>query len=370
MREKLRKINNEFQDFNFSQSGISNLADQHDDARETSSRLPENPIIGRMGEKQEIINLLSAGTNNDETVIVAIHGLGGLGKSTLAQQVYHDAQFKKYDHRIWVYVSRDLSLKKIGSSIISLITKEGGQQNRDTLEAINQCLDNLLHGKKVLIVLDDLWEENDTELGRLKSMLHVGRKGTMIDVIVTTRSEDIAGKVSTCKPYKLQPLNDETCWEIIKRYSRFEDQHNQERLQQIGLDIAKKCKGVPLGAQALGYMLQSKNLMEWIEINNSDIWNESYKENSGVLPSLKLSYERMSPQLRICFSYCAIFPKGHIIVEDELIHQWIALDFIKPSKGKVYIRKLLGMSFLQVSKFPKVQQQYFYEYRLIFTYSH
>jgi hypothetical protein len=38
MREKLRKINNKFQDFNFSQGGISNLADQHDDARETSSR--------------------------------------------------------------------------------------------------------------------------------------------------------------------------------------------------------------------------------------------------------------------------------------------------------------------------------------------
>ncbi|CAL4990932.1 unnamed protein product [Urochloa decumbens] len=363
MREGLRKINKDFRDFNFSVGSTSTLVEQHDDIRETSSQLPEKPIIGRNGEKQEIINILSAGTNNDETVIIAIHGLGGMGKSTLAQQVYNDAQFKNYEHRIWVYVSRDFSLKKIGNSIISLI-QTGGQQNKHTLEEINKCLDNLLHGKKVLIVLDDLWEEKDTELGKLRSMLQVGKKGTTVDVIVTTRKEDIASKVSTCKPYKLQPLKDYTCWEIIKRHSRFEDQHNQERLGQIGLDIAKKCGGVPLAAQALGYMLQSKDQYGWTEINNSDIWNESSEDNGGVLPSLKLSYERMHPQLRICFSYCAIFPKGHNTTEDDLIHQWIALGFIKPSKGKEYIRQLLGMSFLQVSKLPKTSGDHMAQYTM------
>jgi len=123
MREELEKINKEFRDFNFSQGSTSApVKQQDDDVRETSSDLTEKPIVGRDGEKQEIINLLSSGTNNDETVIVTIHGLGGIGKSTLAQLVYNDAQIiKKYDHRIWVYVSRDFSLKKIGSSIVTLI---------------------------------------------------------------------------------------------------------------------------------------------------------------------------------------------------------------------------------------------------------
>ncbi|KAF8644890.1 hypothetical protein HU200_066286 [Digitaria exilis] len=351
IREDLRKINKDFQDFNFS-VGRSGTSEQHNDVRETSSDLPEKTIISRHREKQEIINLLSARNNNDETIIIGIHGLGGMGKSTLAQLVYND-QFKNYDHPVWVYISQDFNLKRIGNSIISQISTEGGQQNRDTLEAINRCLKNLLHGKKVLIVLDDLWEE-DTELERLKTMLQVGKKGTMVDVIVTTRNEDIARKVSTCKSYELQPLKDETCWEIIKRYSEFEDQPNKRRLEEIGLDIAKKCGGVPLAAQALGYMLRSKDLDVWTETNNSDIWNESSDDNGGVLPSLKLSYERMQPQLRMCFSYCAIFPKGHNIAADDLIYQWIALGFInKPSKGKEYIRQLLGMSFLQVSKLPK-----------------
>ncbi|CAL5046357.1 unnamed protein product [Urochloa decumbens] len=365
MREELRKTNKEFRDFNFTQGCSSTTSvEQHDDVRETSSLLPEKPIIGRNEDKQEIIKLLCASTNNDETVIVAIHGLGGIGKSTLAQLVYNDAQFKNYDNCIWVYVSRNFALKKIGRSIISQLSIEGVQQNWDTLHMINQCLDKLLHGKKVLIVLDDLWEEKDTELGKLRSMLHVGRKGSMIDVIVTTRNEDIAGKVSTSKPYKLRPLKDDRCWEIIKMCSKFEQKHNQERLEQIGLDIAKKCGGVALAAQAVGYMLQSKDLSGWTEINNNDIWNESSEDNGGVLPSLKLSYERMPPQLRICFSYCAIFPKGHNIAEDDLIHQWIALDFIKPSKGKEYIRQLLGMSFLQMSMQTSTTEKHIAQYTM------
>jgi len=112
-REELRKINNKFHSFNFTQGGSTPSVEQHYDIRETSSLLPEEPIIGRNGEKQEIMKLLSASTNNDETLILPIYGLGGMGKSTLAQLVYNDAQFKKYDHRIWVYVSRDFSLKKI-----------------------------------------------------------------------------------------------------------------------------------------------------------------------------------------------------------------------------------------------------------------
>jgi len=356
LRKELMKINMEFGSFEFiSTQGTSTTNVQHYDKFETTSHfLPE--VEGREGEKQEIINLLlHARSNHDEseTVIVPIYALGGMGKTTLAQLVYNDDQFKKqYDCRMWVYVSQDFNLLKIGNSIISQVSAEGAQQSRDLqnrgLQVIMDCLDNLLCNKKVLIVLDDLWEKDDTELSKLKNMLHVGKKGSMIDVIVTTREEEIARKVSTSKLYKLHPLKDDVCWEIIKRSSNC----NQKEFEWIGLDIAKKCVGVPLAAQALGYMLQSKDISEWKNINDSDIWNET--SDDRVLPSLRLSYQRMPQQLRICFAYCAIFSKGHNIVENDLIHQWSVLGFIETSKGKEYIKHLLGMSFLQVSKMPLV----------------
>ncbi|WVZ50149.1 hypothetical protein U9M48_001435 [Paspalum notatum var. saurae] len=351
-RENLSKINKEFQSFNFRQSTTMTIEECYN-KRETTSRLPEEPIIGRDGEKLKIIDLLlSADTNNDKIVIVPIYGLAGMGKSTLARQVYNDDQFKKYNHLIWVYVSQDFSLSKIGRSIISQLPKDGGQQDSDTLQVIMNCIDNLLKGKNVLVVLDDLWEDRQTELDNLRMLLHV--KDSMIRVIITTRREDIAREMSTSKPYKLQPLKDNLCWEIIKRYSEFDLKSNKEKLEKIGLDIAKKCGGVALAARAIGSMLRSKDdESKWTEINNSDIWNEPHKDND-VLPSLKLSYEKMPPQLRICFSYCAIFPKGHNIVEDDLVHQWIAQGFVERSKGMECINILLEMSFLQVSKLPSV----------------
>ncbi|CAL5017795.1 unnamed protein product [Urochloa decumbens] len=368
MRDKLRKIKEDFANFNFSSTEVPNTTIvQHYDKHETTSDFL-NEVKGRDGENKEIINKLSACNDNDEreTVIIPIYALGGMGKTTLAQLVYNNDQFKNYDHRIWVYVSQDFNLLKIGNSIISLLQKGGGQQNggynNSNLQVIKQCLDGLLHGKKVLIVLDDLWEEDDTELRKLNNMLHVGRQGSMIDVIVTTRKESIARKVSTSEPYRLHPLDDKICWEMIRISSMVDGKSNQNEFELIGMDLAKKCGGVPLAAEALGRMLQSKDLSEWRKINNNGIWNET--SNDPVLSSLMLSYQRMTPQLRICFSYCALFSKGQNIIENDLIHQWIAQDFIEPSKGKEYIKQLLAMSFLHVSKLSSTSKDHVVRYTM------
>jgi DNA-binding XRE family transcriptional regulator len=352
MREKLEKISKERQNFNFALTIGASLEQQHYDQRETTSDVNEAKIFGRDGEKKEIIDILSASRWENGTMILPIYGLGGMGKSTLAQLVYNDTQFKQYEHLAWVYVSQEFDLKKIGRSIISQLSVDGSLQNLDTLQMISQCLNKLLPGRKILIVLDDIWEEDASELDKLKHMLHVEKKGSMADVLITTRSESIANKICTSKPHKIQPLDDSVCWDIIKNYSGFKEKSNKVKLEQIGLDIAKKCRGVALAARGLGYMLNTEDLAGWSEMNKNDIWNN---ESTDVLPSLKLSYERVLPILRLCFSYCAIFPKGHEISEDDLIYQWISLDFIKkPSDGKKYIKQLLGMSFLQHSKLPSV----------------
>jgi len=199
-----------------------------------------------------------------------------------------------------------------------------------------------------------------------------------IIVLVTTRSELVAERICTnLQPHKILPLTNDMCWDIIKQRSGFKDRNDKEQLMGIGLEIAQKCAGVALAALSLGFTLRSMNFNEWMKVKDSDIWNEPVSKDfslpNQVLASLMLSYSYMSPLLKPCFTYCATFPKGHKIVKDDLIYQWIALDFIKPTKllsnmqlCEKYIVQLLGLSFFQQPVSFKTSEVY-YEQATFFT---
>ncbi|CAM0948539.1 unnamed protein product [Alopecurus aequalis] len=331
---------------------------QGTDIRETTSDVEEALIIGRTEDKHKTIATLSESITPEFTVL-PIYGIGGIGKTTLAQLVFNDSQFSDYS-RVWVYVSQNLDLHKIGNSIISQLSEETHIAEK---QIIHNRLRKILAGKKILIVLDDVWENNPDTLETLKAMLRLGA-GSMVTIIVTTRDEAIAREIChTVEPYKLDTFSDKVCWKIIKQKTSFKDRVDKKQLKHIGREIATKCGGVALAAQSLGYMLKHMRYSdEWESVRDSYIWNLSTSEGTSsrsheVLASLLLSYSHMPDWLKLCFSYCAVFPKGHLISKYDLIHQWIALQFIGPSRifdsmqlCEKYITQLLGMSFLQYAK--------------------
>jgi hypothetical protein len=220
-------------------------------------------------------------------------------------------------------------------------------------------LHEVLNCKKVLIVLDDLWEEDSIQLQLLKSMLTF--LGDMVNVIVTTRNEAIARKICTVvQPYRLNPLGDDTCWKIIKKLIDFEE---NEELEKIGRKIASNCWGLPLEAVEYARWLEgSRDPTEWERMGiESNFWNRS----QDLLSTFGLSYISMPPELRLfCDYYFDIFPMGHNIVKDDLVHQWIALDFVEPSERlsateivEGYITRLLDMSFFQTTKSDTVSNR-------------
>ncbi|CAL4899569.1 unnamed protein product [Urochloa decumbens] len=309
---------------------------------------PEKHIVGRTEEKVKIIASLFEGMSRKITIL-PIYGMGGIGKTTFARLIYDDSKFDYYS-KVWVNVSQRFDLNTILKSIISQLSGKESLSNKI-------CLSDLLSGKNILIVLDDVWEDNQFMLKELKDKLYHDKSN--ITILVTTRSERVAEIMCTnLQPYKILPLTDEMCWDIIKQRSGFEDRDNKEQLMGIGRKIAQKCGGMPLAALSLGFTLRSMNFDLWMKVKDSDIWNESFSKElsvpNPVLPSLKLSYSHISsPCLKQCFIYCSTFPKGHEMFKDDLIYQWISLDFIKPTKlhsnielGEKYIAQLLGLSFL------------------------
>jgi hypothetical protein len=354
VREKLEKIKSDHDAFNFRTNNNSYFQQVVDDRATSQEAI--TAILGRDQEKQKLIYLLMEASTSSDFIVLPICGIGGIGKTTLAQLLFQDTHFKNYA-KAWVYVSQTFNMKKIVDDIASQLEKDWSR--------LTDIQESNAASKKNLIILDDLWENDDFKLDDLKSSLKKVGNGQKVHVTVTTRDIGIALKIQTIEAHKIDALSLDVCWIIIKQIVDFETWPEKERLEVTGKEIAEKCRGVPLAARAIGYILRSRrDIQEWISVKESGIWNISLSESSpydNVLASLKLSYSIMRPQLRLCFAYCAVFPKGHKLAKDELIYQWAALGFIKPSEefpiwkhGEDCIKQLLEMSFLQHSKSPVV----------------
>ncbi|KAL8462166.1 hypothetical protein ACS0TY_032487 [Phlomoides rotata] len=286
--------------------------------------------------------------NGEESVIkvVSIVGMGGLGKTTLAQLLYNDEGVEKsFELRIWICVSDPFDLAAIAKGILESI-KKGSSPNTNQLDVLFKHVKESISGKKFLLVLDDVWTEDYNKWEPLNNSLRCGGVGSKI--LVTTRNERVAKIMGTIQNDIHRPgqLSDEDCWLVLHHIALFgRNDLDFEKFEDIGKKIVKKCNGLPLAAKALGSVLRFKNDLEaWVNVLNSEIW-EMKEAEVDLFPHLLLSYNELSPTLKHCFSYCAIFPKDSEIVVESLIGNWMALGYLGSNTGDM---ELKGREFFDV----------------------
>ncbi|KAJ1386243.1 Virus X resistance protein-like, coiled-coil domain [Sesbania bispinosa] len=300
--------------------------------RETTPTIIQPQIYGRDDDKEKIVEfLLNQARASDFLSIYPIVGLGGVGKTTLAQMVYNDDRVRStFNTQIWICVSEDFSLKRILCSIIRSISDE--KCDVWDLHKIGREVQELLQSKRYLLVFDDVWKMNQElksgltqdKWNKLKSLLSCGSKGASI--LVSTRDRDVATIMGTCQAHHLSCLSDHECWLLFKQCA-FANREEREELVAIGKEIVKKCGGLPLAARALGSLLYTKSEeKEWLEVKESRLWD--LQDENSILPALRLSYVHLMPALKQCFAFCAIFPKDEEIMKEDLIHLWMANGFI------------------------------------------
>ncbi|XP_026445046.1 disease resistance protein RGA2-like [Papaver somniferum] len=331
-------------------------------SRQTTSFANQSQIVGREGDKDKLIKILTTVTtassstslsNNleKELPVVSIVGMGGLGKTTLAQLVYNDDSVNRYfEPKIWVCVSDDFDVYRLLSYIMESITQEkfSDLSNFDVL--VRKVREQLAE-KRFLLVLDDLWNEDAEQWGRLQSSLTVGAEGCKI--LVTTRKRQVADVVKgSISPYFLEKLRADECWSIMERKAFSPGGAlKTPNMDNIGKEIANKCSGLPLAAKFLGSLMHSKNKeSNWLSIRDDDMWNGPAE--SKIIPVLKCSYDNLSPHLQRCFSYCSIFPKDRELSKQTLIQLWMAEGFLQPFNdcsfedvGDEYFESLMWSSF-------------------------
>nr|DAD31720.1 TPA_asm: hypothetical protein HUJ06_010571 [Nelumbo nucifera] len=237
-------------------------------------------------------------------------------------------------------------MNKKREKILKEILKSLVERNTLTnLDVILRCLQENLGGKKFLLVLDEVWNEERSKWDILKDYLLKTQAAKGSKIVVTTRKVEVAKTIGT---FPLHPFAEGGALETPK-------------LVEIGREIADKCKGLPLAAKALGGLMYSKKEEEeWVSVQNSEIWDLSESESSGILPALMLSYDHLPSHLKQCVAYCSLYPKGFMIDKIALIQQWMAQGFIQHQGstlgegrkemediGNDYFNHLLWNSFFQ-----------------------
>ncbi|XP_030940191.1 disease resistance protein RGA2-like [Quercus lobata] len=326
INQSLAKIVNTVAHFNlrmeFATSNPKIILDKNMD-----SLVNDSEVVGR-GYDVYIVNKLTSSSNQHGISILHIVGVAGLGKSTLAKEVYNHEQAKKHSNvLVWVNVSKNLDVKGILREILKSL-------NKDLIDlediAILKELWERMHGKKYLLVLDDVRNEDHEEWNTLRRYLLRINSSTSNNIIVTTRSNSVAQIMGTVSPYCLDELSNDECWSILVKRA-FANELTLD-LQAIGIEIVKNCRRVPWAARVLGGTMYLKNdKSEWLSIQDNFIWDLLDDDNNGIFHVLKLSFDHLPiPSLKQCFVYCAIFPEDYDMKKDELIQHWMAKGFLEP----------------------------------------
>ncbi|XP_049379740.1 putative disease resistance RPP13-like protein 1 [Solanum stenotomum] len=306
----------------------------------------ESDIFGRHKEIKDLIDLLlSEDASGGNLTVVPIVGMGGAGKTTLAKVVCNDEKVK--DHfglKAWYCVSEPYDAFRITKGLLqemgSFDSKNDGNFNQ-----LQVKLKEGLKGKKFLVVLDDVWNDDYNEWDNLRNVFVQGDVGSKI--IVTTRKESVAKMMCADRcAITVGTLSKDDSWALFKRHSLENREHSE--LEEVGKKIADKCKGLPLALKALAGVLRGKSEVdEWRNILRSEIWDQQSCWN-GTLPALMLSYNDLPPHLKRCFAFCAIYPKDYEFCKDQAIYLWIANGLVKQfCLGNEYFDELRSRSLFE-----------------------
>ncbi|GMN19598.1 hypothetical protein TIFTF001_050945 [Ficus carica] len=234
-----------------SSSSVTNNIARHELRYNDARLLHENQLVGIDQPKQELVRwLLDDAVPNSQ--VVAVVGMGGLGKTTLVSQVYRDAEVKQcFQHCAWITVSKSFNLQELLVKIIEQLLKGISQQvpnatySKDIISLKEDIID-FLGDTKYLVVLDDLWSVDSWD--DLKNAFPIDNNNGG-RLIVTTRNFDVASTTTRDvfggNIYQLDTLSSEDSWNLFCSRA-FQGNLCPHHLENSCVYILKRCLGLPL----------------------------------------------------------------------------------------------------------------------------
>ncbi|KAH0717693.1 hypothetical protein KY285_013724 [Solanum tuberosum] len=280
-----------------------------------------SPLVANkdtVGLEKHVNSVVSILLKEDKRLRVAsIVGMGGVGKTTLAKEVYNQTQIRNmFDAWAWLY-----------------------RRLEDT------CY---------LIVLDDIWTTEACDL-IVRSFPDNGKSSRLL---LTCRSKEVALHADAHTTlYEHKVLSEEESWELFLKKAVAEDREFPHDLVGVGKEILEKCDGLPLAITVIGGLLarKKKQRSEWQRVQRNLDLHLVRSHTYGVSAILALSYKDLPPHLKSCFLYLGLLQKGKDIPVTQLMHIWIAHGLIHQNGEQKledivedYLDDLISRNMLQV----------------------
>ncbi|KAK1282363.1 putative disease resistance protein RGA1 [Acorus calamus] len=218
-------------------------------SRETTPYVIDSDITGIDDDAKVMVQKLtgSFGGGGGGGRVFAIVGMGGIGKTTLAQKVFNKCT--EVGEKIWVCVSQNFNEIDI---LKQIIRSAGGNYGvTQTKQDFYSIVKKVLGGKRFLLVLDDLWSDRVWDEG-----LRIPFSDFTEDcqVLITTRNREIARQMGAVYIHEMKTLSDDDAWSHLRKIVHLDGETEEidSSMKDLGMKIVKECKGLPLAIKAIG----------------------------------------------------------------------------------------------------------------------
>uniref|UniRef100_A0A7N2LEV3 ADP-ribosyl cyclase/cyclic ADP-ribose hydrolase n=1 Tax=Quercus lobata TaxID=97700 RepID=A0A7N2LEV3_QUELO len=248
--------------------------------REKLSNNIEDDLVGISSRVEEMISYLDL--ESTDVHFIGICEKSGMGKTTLARAVF-DKIVNKFEACSFLEnvseESKAHGLKTLQERLLCDIGK-GGLRVKDEHKGM-QVISDMLHNKKVLIVVDDVSERSQLE--KLVGKRDLFGKGSRI--IVTTEDKDLLASYEIKIVYKARGLNEVEALQLFS-LNAFHKPHCENDFLEYCNNFVKYAQKIPLVLKVLGSYLCTRTKNEW----------ESAQNQLRALP-----HEKTTKKLRIAF---------------------------------------------------------------------
>ncbi|XP_047961445.1 putative late blight resistance protein homolog R1B-17 [Salvia hispanica] len=295
-------------------------------------------------------------SNESGRQVIPITGMGGIGKTALAQTVYSQKAINEhFDICAWATISEQYNKREILCELVSQATmKDKKQLSEKSAAELGLELHKYLFGRRFLIVMDDMWKiESWDEIQRF-----FPNNENHSRIMVTTRQSQLTPQLNNHYSHSMEFLDEASSWNLLSK-TMFEEEPFPLDLQKVGKEIAHSCRGLPLSIVVVGGILKNMERTKkcWDSIRNNLTSVVNLKNDQHCLRLLKMSYDHLPVYLKPCFLYMGVFEEDEEILISKLIKLWVSEGFLKPidgnslgTIGKGFIKDLVDRNLILVDK--------------------